>query len=76
MKWHRQSQIRKKSKKHEWPVKDMLAAGLRESLDDSLEMLRKSSGRIEPWQFCLSGHIVCLGVMEMIDNVLITLLRS
>lgn len=68
--------MRKKSKKHEWPVKDMLAAALRVSLDDSLEMSRKSGGRIEPWQFCLSGQIVCFGVMEMMDNVLITLLRS
>lgn len=52
----------------------MLAVAFRVSLDGSTEMSSKSSGRIEPWQFCLSGQIVCLGVIEMIDTLLLTLL--
>lgn len=50
-----------------------MAVAFRVSLDGSTEMSSKSSGRIEPWQFCLSGQIVCLGVIEMIDTLLLTL---
>lgn len=54
----------------------MLAVAFRVSLDGSMEMSSRSSGRIEPWQFCLSGQLLCLGVIETIENLFITLLDN
>lgn len=51
-----------------------MTVAFRVSLDGSTEMSSKRSGRSEPWQFCLSG-LVCLGAIEMIDNLL-TILKD
>lgn len=51
-----------RKKKQEWPVKAFSV-----SLDGFTKVSGKSTCRIEPWQFCLSGQIACLEVVEMID---------
>lgn len=58
------------NKKHKWNVSDILAVA-RVSLDGYINVSTTSSGRIELWQFCLSGQIVFLEVIEMIDDLLI-----
>lgn len=59
-----------KNKKHKRNVSDILAVA-RVSLGGYTKVSSKSSGRIEPWQFCLSGQIGFLEVIEMIDDLLI-----
>lgn len=68
--WIRKGRKTHKNKKHRWNVSDALAVA-RVSLDGFTKVSSKSSGRIEPWQFCLSGQIVFLEVTGMLDDLLV-----